>query len=242
MNYISLFLILALSCVLINGQCFGERTPETVGLTTMSMCCWYHESTCCAFGGIAADLSDFQLALDKLHDEGISETCYIELANVMCSFCTNSPDDYITFTGLLANDEDDDVGFGDRGYTMRICLDFAKVLLDACGTAGDRAILGANPNTNDATNFVESIDTSSLVNNEDSVSGLFNQMVLRVSTFDCFRGVGVASIVEQERVCLTPFVDQGIVNPDLSPLSPSSNASIVSFSFALLLLSLVFLF
>jgi len=203
-----LLLVVVALCLVgqVYGKCFADRNPVPVGVTTMDMCCWWHDSTCCAnVNGVSANLTNFQTALDDLFQEGLSQQCYYQVANLICAFCSPDQADFITFTGLL--DKNDNSLFGNRGYTMRICSDYCSDLARACNNPSDAAILGATYSPLNSALFCESIKSKTLVDDKDKVSGIWEAVIFRVSDFNCFEAVSVQSVKSEVGVCLVPYED-----------------------------------
>ena len=136
---------------------------------------------------------------------GISQGCYISLANLECIVCdptqtlTMQPDGVID-GGKASNLED-------QIYTMRICSTLAKQIYSSCSDSQSVAALGVTKIDN-YIDFVQTINGQNLTTSADQLSAVFYSAQFLVSDFDCYYGE-VPSIIENSYVgtCLLSYED-----------------------------------
>lgn len=160
--------------------------------------------------------------MNDLFNKGVSQGCYEQLANLICAFCAPGSTNFLTFTGLSGKPNNNPFDY--RSYTMRLCLNYCDELASSCNNPSDAAILGAVYAPSNPTVFCESINSKALVNNRAKTSGLWENVIVRVSQFDCFDAVPINQVQQQEGVCLVSYADLLI--------SPPNSASSFSLSFA----------
>jgi len=233
---VSVWACLVLFIALAYANCFGfsgTRQSEQVERSSMATCCWMNNDTCCAYNGTAVgNLTDIQYSLRNLVAQGLSEQCYLQLANLECSLCAPDQTSFIYYAGTIDGD-DTDQAFDNQKWYIRICASFCDSIYSACSNPEDTLLLGTT-NAGTSRNFCENMNGNTLENSDEYLTSIFGGAQFVVSEFSCFAGSPQADVNAAVGVCLTSH-DNLLVEIDaLTPSSSGNQLLVGAMIFALL--------